>query len=176
MANSTGYYGLDPVGPYDPGAIFPFDVDPAAAAIYLNDEVKIVADQGVAICAAGDVGIGVAVGFLDSSGLPQPYYIGTGSPTGWKALVNIKRDQVYKIKCITALTAANVGENSDLVIGTGDTVTGLSGAYIQTVSAGAQTVRIIGLFEDGNNAWGANQDVLVVINENAFAAAGPAGV
>jgi hypothetical protein len=64
----------------------------------------------------------------------------------------------------------------DIVIGTGDSVSGIAGDYITTLSTIAATFRVIGLVEDGNNAWGANQDVLVIISENQFLAAGPAGV
>ena len=178
MTNSTGYYGLDPIGPKDPNSIFPFDVDNASTEIFLNSMVKLVADKGVAASTAGDISIGVAVGFLDPDGMPQPHYWhgGSSAQAAWKCMVNIKRDQVYKVKCTTAYAASDVGLCTDIVIGTGDSVSGISGDYVVTLSTIAASLMVIGLVEDGNNAWGANQDLLVVINENAFLAAGPAGI
>jgi hypothetical protein len=178
MANSSGNYGMTAIGPQNPNAVFEFDVDPSATQIFLNDPVTLVADQGVAQAAAGGLITGVAVGFLDSDGLPRSYYYqgGSSSATGWKCQVNIQRDQRYMTKCSAALTAADVGGNADIVVASGSTTTGLSGNYITTVSSISAQVRVLGLHESPGNDWGANQDVIVVINEDAFVTVSLAGI
>jgi hypothetical protein len=174
LANSTGKYGLRPFGPQKAGAILEFPVDPSTSAIYIGDAVIPVADEGVAQLTAGSaVAMGVAVGFKDSNGEPKAYYPAANA-TGYKCLVNIDYEQRYMIKCGTALTAADIGSNSDLEVGTGSTVTGLSGMFITTVESTAANMRILGLAAVGGNNWGANQDVVVVFNEHSIK--GTAGV
>lgn len=165
MANTSGKYGVKLYGP----AIIPpiiFDVDPAATAIYMNDCVKLVADQGVAQDTAGsEASIGVAIGFFDSTGKAQKYY-SAGSATGWKCVVQLAvPGQLFQVKSTTALTAADVGTCADLVVGTGSSVTYQSGGYIDTVGASTAQFKILGLAEFEGNAWGANQDVIVCFNE-----------
>lgn len=170
MSNSTSYYGLRPIGPQNPNAVMEFPVDPSTTAIYINDPVKFVADQGVAQDTSGSANTaGVAIGFKDSDGLPQRYYP-AGSASGYKAQINIDPQQRYMIKCSSALTAADIGGVNDLTIGTGNTTTGLSGAYITTVTTGAAGIRVLGLAEmpTDNNNWGAYQDVVVAFCEHTF--------
>lgn len=165
MANTTGKYGVKPYGP----AILPpvvFDVDPATTAIYQNDCVKLVADQGVAQDTAGsEASIGIAIGFFDATGAPKKYYP-AGSATGWKCVVQLAvPGQLFQVKSTTALTAADVGTCADLVVGTGSTVTLQSGGYIDTVGTTTAQFKVLGLTETEGNAWGANQDVIVCFNE-----------
>lgn len=167
MANTSAKYGLKIFGPQiDSPQEYP--VDPAATAIYKGDSVKLVADQGVAKDTAGsEASIGVVVGFYDSTGKAVATYPG-GSVTGYKAVVLDNPAQKFVIKCDTALTAADIGTCSDLVVGTANTVTNTSGDYLTAVGTGTAQFKIIGLAPFEGNAWGANQDVIVKYNEHMF--------
>ena len=164
----TAKYGLAPYGPQKAGAIMEFDVDPSVTAIYIGDIVELVEDQGVAqVAAENQDNLGVAVGFLDSDGIPQRYY-SAGSATGWKCLVNVDPDQLYMVHyyhATTALTSAYVGSTADIVVGTGNTTTGLSGGYVTALSTGAANLYVLGLAPISGNAWGTDCELLVKLQE-----------
>lgn len=169
MANSTAYYGLMPIGPHRPQDVMWFPIDPTGTAMYHNDPVKMVADQGIETITAADTAIlGAVIGIKDSNDQPALYYPGA-SNTGYKAGVIINQNQLYKVKCLTAATAADIGTVADIAVGTGNTTTGLSGAYIQTLETGkTANVRILGLCAQVGNAYGASQDLIVNICEHQF--------
>lgn len=179
---TTAKYGFMPYGPQSAGAIMEFDIDPSTTEIYIGDVVEMVADQGVAQSAAtNEDNLGVAVGFLDADGLPAPFYGYPGtaatSDTGWKCLVNVDPNQIYKVHyyhASTALTAADMGSTADFVVGTGNTTTGLSGSYLTALSTGAASVYVLGLAPIQGNAYGTDCELLVrlqeIIGRNAAAA------
>jgi hypothetical protein len=165
---ATAKYGLEPIGPQKPDALVKFDVDPSTTAIYRCDKVKLVADKGIAQAGATDVdNIGVVVGFYDADGLPALYYP-AGSATGYTAIVNIDPHQLYKIHyyASTALTAADVGSCADVVVGTGNTTTGQSGAYVTALGTGAAGVYVLGLYEQQGNEWGTDCELVVKLHEH----------
>lgn len=91
---------------------------------------------------------------------------------------------VYRIQCdddTETITVEDIGSNADIVVGSGDTATGMSGMELDSnttaATAGLQ-LKIVGFVNSPNNEVGvANQDVLVTINQNqAFNDAGVAGV
>ena len=174
---ATAKYGLEPIGPQKPDALVKFDVDPAATAIYRGDVVKLVADKGIAQSAATNTdNIGVVVGFYDADGLPALYYP-AGSAEGYTAIVNIDPHQLYKIHyyhASTALTAAYVGSCADWVVGTGNTTTGQSGAYVTALAADAAGLYVLGLYEQQGNEWGTDCELVVKLHEHVHtpAAAG----
>ena len=174
---ATAKYGLEPIGPQKPDALVKFDVDPAATAIYRGDVVKLVADKGIAQSAATNTdNIGVVVGFYDADGLPALYYP-AGSAAGYTAIVNIDPHQLYKIHyyhASTALTAAYVGSCADWVVGTGNTTTGQSGAYVTALAADAAGLYVLGLYEQQGNEWGTDCELVVKLHEHVHtpAAAG----
>ena len=91
---------------------------------------------------------------------------------------------VYRIQADdvgTTLSAASIGCNLDITVGSGDTVTGLSAmeADSSTVAATAGLqLRIVGFVDKPSNVIGtANQDLLVQINQSqTFYDVGNAGV
>lgn len=174
---ATAKYGLEPIGPQKPDALVKFDVDPAATAIYRGDVVELVADKGIAQSAATNTdNIGVVVGFYDADGLPALYYP-AGSAEGYTAIVNIDPHQLYKIHyyhASTALTAAYVGSCADWVVGTGNTTTGQSGAYVTALAADAAGLYVLGLYEQQGNEWGTDCELVVKLHEHVHtpAAAG----
>ena len=174
---ATAKYGLFPYGPQSPGAIFEFIVDPdSSSALYIGDIAISVASEGVAQHVATNVNnVGVVVGFLDANGLPANYApAAAASKAGYKALVNTDPNQTYMIHwyhASTALAATDVLGCCDIVVGSGNTTTGLSGSYITAVGTGTATVQILGLAPISGNAWGSDCEVLVKLHETAYGAA-----
>lgn len=174
---ATAKYGLEPIGPQKPDALVKFDVDPSTTAIYRGDVVELVADKGIAQSAATNTdNIGVVVGFYDADGLPALYYP-AGSAEGYTAIVNIDPHQLYKIHyyhASTALTAADVGSCADWVVGTGNTTTGQSGAYVTSLGTVAAGLYVLGLYEQQGNEWGTDCELVVKLHEHVHtpAAAG----
>lgn len=166
-----GKYGLAPYGPQSPGAIMEFDVDPSTTEVYIGDIVELVADKGIAqSAAANEDNIGVVVGFADEDGIPLPYYgyptTSTTADTNWKALVNVDPNQIYKVRYAgSAITAADIGGSGDITVATGNSTTGLSGNYIAAISTGAATLYVLGLVPTSGNAWGADCEILVRLQE-----------
>ena len=66
--------------------------------------------------------------------------------------------------------ATQVGTNADIVATTGSTTTGISAHELSTAGIGAGTaqLRVYGIYDTPNNAWGANTRQLVLINEHLF--------
>ena len=173
---ATAKYGLEPIGPQKPDALVKFDVDPSATAIYRGDVVELVADKGIAQAPATNVdNIGVVVGFYDADGLPALYYP-AGNAAGYTAIMNIDPHQLYKIHyhASTALTAADVGSCADWVVGTGNTTTGQSGAYVTALASTAAGLYVLGLYEQQGNKWGTDCELVVKLHEHVHtpAAAG----
>ena len=174
---ATAKYGLEPIGPQKPDALVKFDVDISTTPIYRGDVVELDADKGIAQAAAQNVdNIGVVVGFYDADGLPALYYP-AGSAAGYTAIVNIDPHQLYKIHyyhATTALTAAYVGSCADWVVGTGNTTTGQSGAYVTALAADAAGLYVLGLYEQQGNEWGTDCELVVKLHEHVHtpAAAG----
>ena len=174
---ATAKYGLEPIGPQKPDALVKFDVDPSTTAIYRGDVVELVADKGITQAAAENTdNIGVVVGFYDADGLPALYYP-AGSAAGYTAIVNIDPHQLYKIHyyhASTALTAAYVGSCADWVVGTGNTTTGQSGAYVTALASTAAGLYVLGLYEQQGNEWGTDCELVVKLHEHVHtpAAAG----
>jgi hypothetical protein len=73
---------------------------------------------------------------------------------------------------------ANYGKNADIVVGTGNTVTGLSANEINTgtiATTAALNLKLIGLWDVPNNAIGLNAVVVVKINEHLYGSSGVIG-
>ena len=174
---ATAKYGLEPIGPQKPDALMKFDVDSSNTAIYRGDVVELVEEKGIAQAAADNAdNIGVVVGFYDADGLPALYYP-AGSAEGYTAIVNIDPHQLYKIHyhhATTALDAKYVGNCADWDVGTGNTTTGQSGAYVKALAAGAAGLYVLGLYEQQGNEWGTDCELVVKLHQHVHtpAAAG----
>lgn len=92
------------------------------------------------------------------------------------AIFEIQADDVG-----ATLAAADIGLNADIVVGSGDATTGMSGMELDTSSKGTTAgvqLKILGLVDAPDNELGvANQNVIVKINNHELAAGtGTAGV
>lgn len=169
MANSSGKYGLKPVGKeVRPPEMF--NIDPTTSIMGYGDMVEIVADNGVALAAAGNEdNLGVCVGVVDADGVPVNYYPGSSPDDDtYKALIITDPQQRYAIKCTSALSSADVGGTGDIVLGDASSSTGISTSYMATTSTGNANLKVLGLLKTQGNAWGANQDIVVVIHEHSM--------
>lgn len=85
--------------------------------------------------------------------------------------------QLFTIQAASSVTQAHVGFNADVVAGTGNTTTGISGMELAGTPAktAALNLKIVGLYNVPGNAFGTNAVVVVKINEHLYGSAGVAG-
>lgn len=153
-------------------------------AVFVGDAVITAGGSGnivgcpekrtVAQAAAGNAIYGVVQGFL-------PHWVATGMdlsirhrPADTAMYVVIKpanHQDIYRIQCdddSATLAAADIGLNANLIVGSGDTVTGVSAMELDTDSkatTATKQLKIIGFDDRPDNTSGsANQDVLVRLN------------
>jgi len=82
-------------------------------------------------------------------------------------------DVIFSVQCDGAFAITDVGDTADVVVGSGDTATGLSGMELNSTNIGTGVnLQILGVDERPDNEIGTNADVLVRINESAFRGTG----
>jgi hypothetical protein len=138
-----------------------------SATIYKGDLLKVVANGTVEIGAAdiGIAAIGIAAEHIASASAGQ--------------LVQVYDDPyiVFGVQCDsgTAAAATDVFYCTDHVATTGNTSTGISKNELDSseLAAGAALqLRVIGLVDMPDNAWGEHAKVEVIFNEHLFNKAG----
>lgn len=169
-----------------------------ATATFVGDAVKLADLDAVKInggpyapaviqCAATDPIYGIVMGF-------QQHTVASGMDLGRRhrpastamyCLVKPAHPlDVWRIQAdddTETLAASDIGCNADIVVGTGNSTTGMSAMEVDSnttaATAGLQ-VRIVGFVDKPSNIVGsAQQDVLVTINQSqTFNDAGTAGV
>ncbi len=183
MANSNSPRGLTPVKQLDGspwnGATRRYAILAAdGTATFVGDAVKHAgtadADGVAAVvqAAAGDVILGVVVGFevnpLDLTQLHR------AASTLRYALVCDAPDVIFEIQEDNTATFAitMIGENADLVVAAGSTVTGVSAMQLNTTTHTAATaqLRILGVVQREDNSVAANAKLEVLINEHFYKA------
>lgn len=198
MANVNATFGLQLV---EDNSLTPLELcfvpSTDATAMFVGDAVKTAGSAGkivggptkktVAQCAAGNAIYGVVQGF-------QQHNVSTGMDLGRKhrpastaMYVIIKpanAQDVYRTQSDDVggvLADTDIGLNADLVVGSGNTINGMSGMQVDTstkaTTAGLQ-VKILG-YDDrpGNQQNVANQKILVRLNKIELGNdAGTAGV
>lgn len=137
------------------------------ATAYQGDLMKIVA-AGTVEAATVDIG-------LACIGVAAEYVTDSGSAGNKKILVYDDPYIAFGIQMDdagTASTAADVGQTANHLAGAGSATTKISGHELDMsdIGTGAQ-LKIVGLIDEPNNAWGANCDVEVLINEHFYKAA-----
>jgi hypothetical protein len=141
-------------------------------SIFNGDPVKSTGtDRNVAVAAAGDTMVGVFKGcsYTNAAGdiIFSNYWPASTTATDIVAFVIDDPDAVFTIQGDGAIVAADIGATADLVAGTGDTTTGRSAYELNSsdIATGAG-VKIMGLVKRPDNAYGANAEVEVLINEH----------
>lgn len=189
MANTDRPQGLRPVchldgTPYN-GQVRMYLL-PAAdgTATFIGDLVKIAGSAGaaglvvngidcegmmtIAQSAAGDPHLGVVVGFLPLQTNLETRH--RAASTNRIALV-AGVDVLYEIQEVsggTALTADEVGLNANVVVGSGNTTTGMSGMELNNGSEATTAsldLQIMGLIKRPDNNYGEHAKWLVRIND-----------
>lgn len=183
MANPDIPFGFVPIGTTD-GADYHgklrtvefLDTDGVAA--FLGDMVKLTGTTGadgftpvVAQAVAGDAIIGSIVEFFPD--FENEAFIGSqnnarAADTARKARVCFGSDVLYIAQASTTLVAENAGQNADIVVAAGSTITGISEMEIGAVIAAGATgqLRLHHVFESLDNELGADAQWVVSINEN----------
>jgi hypothetical protein len=119
------------------------------------------------------VGLGTKAGLIaNPSNLDSTVRPAAAQSTDWYALVVDDPDVVFEVQEVsggTALTAAEVGFNSNLVLGTnnGYTSTWEVDNAAEAVTATLQ-VKLLGLAQRPDNAFGEHAKWLVLINNHEF--------
>ncbi len=179
MANTSSIRGLKYVGNLR-GAPLPqvhmYYKSSSIAAMYVGDAVKSDSSAdaageyaGVDLASAGDPIRGVVLGFVPVWGTPTVNFA-PASTAGYvfvcddpDAIFEIQEDGIGGQIAITA-----IGNNADLVTGSGSSTTGYSGTLLDSsdVKTGTAQLRILKIVPRPDNALGASAKFHVLINEH----------
>jgi hypothetical protein len=130
------------------------------------------------------VGVFNGCNFVDpSSGKPtfRNFYPGSVNVTQGVIEANVIDDpnQLFLIQASAKVEQAEIGMNADVVMGSGNTVTGASGMELDSstiAKTAALNVKVVGYYADPSNLTGENNVLVVVkINEHLYGSAGVAG-
>lgn len=193
MANVDRPGGLKPVGtglgaPWN-GKVNMYAVaSDDTTAIFVGDLVKLAGTAGengetingydvegmpeITQSAAGDKSVGVVVGFLpNQDNLMQKHRAASQARV---ALVSDDPATVYEIQEVsggTALVSGAVGNNANVVVGSGNTTTGLSAMELDNTTeanTAGLNLQILGLVKRPDNVLGEHAKWLVKINDHEF--------
>lgn len=181
MANANTPFGLRPVrhrsgAPYNGAATRYFVPASDSTALYIGDPVIIagssdadgVATVTRATAAGGAYLLGPVVSVEQETRDSLTYRAASTARYVWVADDPDLQFEIQEDGVGGALAAANVGQNVDLVAGTGSTVTGLSGFQADSSTAATTNtlqLRIMGFSRRIDNEVGnANAKMLVSIN------------
>jgi hypothetical protein len=87
-------------------------------------------------------------------------------------------NQLFLVQCDGGFVAADVGKNADVVGTGGSTTSGISAMELSSstlANSPALNLKVVGLYNDVNNAFGTNAVVVVKINEHVYGSTGVAG-
>lgn len=185
MANANTPFGLRPLrhrngAPYNGAARRYFIPASDSNAVYIGDPVILagsadsdgIATVGIATAGSGAYMLGPVVSVEPITRDSTTYREASTARYVWVAddpdlIFEVQEDGVGG-----ALAAANVGQNADWVAGTGSTITGLSGAQLDSSTAATTNtlqLRILGFSQRvGNEPGNANAKMLVSINLHAL--------
>lgn len=186
MANADTPFGLKPVrllsgSPYN-GATMLFSTAAGdSTAIFVGDPVKLsgtaqvingVTYTDVDQAASGDVVVGVVTSVLPETRDSLNY---RAASTARVVAVATDPDLIFEIQEVsggTALTTAAIGLNANFVVGSGSTVTGLSGVELNNATEATTNtldLQIVGIANRSDNEAGEHCKWLVRINRHQFA-------
>lgn len=187
MANANTPFGLKPVrdagSKVMTGGLETYYV-PASdgTALYIGDPVVKAgsADAGgiasvTRAVAAGPI-TGVVCGFVPDGTNSMPAF--RAASTAGYVLVSTDPNQLFEIQDNTGIAAADVGLNANMTTGSGNTYSKQSGFTLDAATKAATAtlaLKIVGLAQKPNNAFGAYNKLLVKIN-NSTEASASAGV
>ena len=187
MANPDTPRGFLPVSKLDgspySGSVrsFSFNAGSDSTACFIGDPVILLGSSqtidgvvygDVTQAATGDVIAGVVVGFAAATDESLIY---RAASTQRIALVETGRDVLFELQEVsggTPLTVAAIGLNANFVVGSGSTVTGLSGVELNNsgeATTNTLDIKIVGLSPRADNVIGEHAKFLVQINRSQWA-------
>lgn len=184
MANRNAATGLTPIGTLS-GADYRGQLRRIVFAVgdtvacFIGDRVKLTGTVDatgkmpvVAQCALTDAAIGVLVGLepngADEGSLSKIHRLASTARTGF---VVMGGDILYSVQEDSAgnnIEITEAGLNCEVVVGTGDTITGISGSELDSDSAASTStlaVRIHHLIDAPDNVLGTNARWAVSLND-----------
>jgi len=190
MANNDKAFGLRPLGNLSGTGgqkQYGYEIaDNQSGAIYQGDLVTL--KDGYILQfdpSSHTAAVGVFNGcFYNDPTTQKPtwsnYYPGSINITQGTITAEVLDDpsQMFIIQNDGTNAKTDYGLNADIVVGTGNTTTGLSANELDTSSlatTAALNLKVIGIWDTPNNAVGANAVVVVKINEHLYGSAGVAG-
>lgn len=190
MANVDKAFGLRPLGNLSAtGAQKQYGyqiADNQSGAIFQGDLVTLKDGYIIQFNPAthtAAVGVFNGCNYIDpTSGKPtwKNYYPGSVNITQGIISADVLDDpsQLFIIQNDETSAESNYGKNADIVVGTGNTTTGVSGNELDTstiATTAALNLKIIGLYNVPGNSVGEFAVVVVKINEHLYGSAGVAG-
>ena len=190
MANIDKAFGLRPQGNLSATGgqkQFSYEIaDNQAGAIFQGDLVTVYDGFLVQFDPATHT---AAVGVFNGCNYVDPT---TGKPTFsnfYPGSVNITQgvisaevlddpNQLFTIQADEDIVQADIGKNADVVVGTGNTTTGVSAMELDSstvANTAALNLKIVGFYPLPGNETGTNAVVVVKINEHLYGSAGVAG-
>ena len=129
------------------------------------------------------VGVFNGVFYTDpTTGKPtfKNYYPGSVNITQGKITADVLDDpnQLFIIQSDEDIVQADFGKNADVVVGTGNTTTGVSAMELDSstiATTAALNLKLVGIYDTPGNALGSFCQVVVKINEHLYGSAGVAG-
>ena len=190
MANVDKAYGLRALGNLSATgaqAQYGYTInDNQAGAIFQGDLVTVFDGYLVQFNPAthtAAVGVFNGCNYIDpTTGKPtwKNYYPGSVNITQGTIQADVLDDpnQLFTIQCDEGFVQADIGKNADVVVGSGNTVTGASAMELDSstiAKTAALNLKIVGLYNVPGNAFGTNAVAVVKINEHLYGSAGVAG-
>jgi len=190
MANVDKPFGLRPLGNLSATGgqkQYGYEIaDNQSGAIYQGDLVTVYDGYLVKFAPAthtAAVGVFNGCNYIDpSSGKPtwKNFYPGSVNITSGKIIADVIDDpsQLFIIQVDESVAQTQIGMNADVVGSTGSTTTGVSAMELDSstiAKTAALNLKIVGLWDVPNNAFGTNAVVVVKINEHLYGSAGVAG-
>lgn len=182
MANADAPFGFRPINldgsSWSGGTVRAVIPDSDSTATFVGDAVKLLgagsgeAYPAVIQCAAGDPVFGVIVAFeADPTALEDQYRKASTKRYCQVVLADKCFFEVQSDDDTTALAVADVGLNANFIVGSGSTVTGLSGMELNSDGAATTStldLQIMALVDRADNDisnTGTNKNVIVKFND-----------
>ena len=108
------------------------------------------------------------------------FYPGSVNITSGQISADVLDDpnQLFLVQCDASIAATDIGKNADVIGTGGSTTNGISTMELNSATlanTAALNLKVVGLYNDVNNAFGTNAVVVVKINEHVYGSAGVAG-
>lgn len=181
MANADNPRGFAPMRHRSGGVIRPNRYTIASAYaidIFTGDLVKLVAGGTIELATAGDRTLGSFAGceYVNSDGeqkFSKYWPASTAILSGTTAYAHVYDDPnlSFRAQCEGSVAITEIGQLTNMIsTHAGSTLTGQSGQEVDdTTGTSSAQLRIVGIVEDPENAWGTNVELEVMIFKHEFA-------